>query len=692
METSHQATFGERPTTQFDALASLIRQYLGEMSNTQTLLSSTRKELLIERERVKTAAGEVRQKRVNAGNAEARFMNHVREFVNNHLEQLPSTLLEAYDKVRETRDGLGEAEADYLQDEEDLTGAEWMFMNRENRFYQFDINRILSSPQLNNPAFPQGQPSETVSKPPIHDLPPCPVGSLSPSQVSKLPPPPPPPHIWTSSLPLMPHVSMSASLLAPIGREHPAVEELKTLRREFGKLSQRESYDFEWAGENEAFLAEEDKVREDQLTASTSDNRDVLLDIFDPEAKAQETKMKELDLALNESIPTRRYSDSTHLFSSGSSLSAPMRRTQTERATPFNRCSPAIGNKIREWSLTQLKQSAVQKRLYLNALEDNGIDSSAEVDWKVRATRFWSRDSLSEIRDSSELYSASISKVSYEPGSCDVSSTQSITSSLLMQHQLEGNIQPPKPTTVDSRPPESHEIPRQDCEDGPTIPPLSPTPPPTDRIMKRMEARNEDQIVSSIKDGLNERQHVLRGGVSSDTGIHQPKCTCLAISDMSPRKDSVQSTHQPGCNMATEHDGQNKTSCSAQEHDDAASMTEVMMMDRHFDRTHQKRSIDLHPSLPPSSDYGKTVCNKPNFDITAHSDSLSPCAPLTPLPATAIKGALNPTANQITANPRPTTQARRNTITWFRSLFPHSKNKRSKSSPSIGEYHPTTHV
>jgi hypothetical protein len=403
--------------------------------------------------------------------------------------------------------------------------------------------------------------------------------------------------------------------------------------------------------------------------------------------------MEELDLALNESIPTRRYSDSTHLFSSGSSLSAPMRRTQTERATPFNRCSPAIGNKIREWSLTHLKQSAVQKRLYLNALEDNGIDSSAEVDWRVRATRFWSKDSLSEIRDSSELYSASLSKVSYEPRSCDVSSTQSITSSLLMQHQLEGNIQPPKSTTVDSRTPESDEKPRQDCEDGPSTAPLPPTPPPpSNRITERMKAKDEDQIVSSIKDGLNERQHVLRGGVSSDTGIHQPKCTCLAVGDMSPRKDSVQSTHQPGCDMATEHDGQNKAYRSAQEHDDAASITEVMMTDRHFDQTYQSTSVDLHPSLPPISDYGKIVCNNPDFDITAHSDSPSPCARFTPLPATAIKGALNPTANQITPNPRPTTQARRNTITWFRSLFPHSKNKRSKSSPSIGEYHPTTHV
>ncbi|RYN73533.1 hypothetical protein AA0119_g13612 [Alternaria tenuissima] len=299
METPLQAGFGERPTTQFDAPASLIRPYLKEMSKTQTLLSSTRKELLIERERVKTAAGEVRQKRDIAGDAEASFMNHVRELVNNHFEQVPSTLLEAYEKVRETRDDLGEADANYLQKEEDLTGAEWMFMKREDRFYQFDIDRILSSPQLDNPASLQGQPSETVSKPPIHDLPPCPLGSLSPSQVSKLPPPPPP-HIWTSSLPLMPHVSMSASLLAPIAQEHPAVKELSALRKEFGKLPQRENYDFEWADENEPFLAEEDKVCEDQVMASTSDNRDVLFDIFNPEAKAQETKMEELDLALND--------------------------------------------------------------------------------------------------------------------------------------------------------------------------------------------------------------------------------------------------------------------------------------------------------------------------------------------------------------------------------------------------------
>ncbi|RYO45282.1 hypothetical protein AA0116_g13331 [Alternaria tenuissima] len=306
METPIQAGFGERPTTRFDALASLIRPYLKEMSKTQTLLSSTRKELLIERERVKTAAGEVRQKRDIAGDAEAS----------------PVYSTQAYEKVRETRDDLGEADANYLQKEEDLTGAEWMFMKREDRFYQFDIDRILSSPQLDNPASLQGQPSETVSKPPIHDLPPCPLGSLSPSQVSKLPPPPPP-HIWTSSLPLMPHVSMSASLLAPIAQEHLAVKELSALRKEFGKLPQRENYDFEWADENEPFLAEEDKVCEDQVMASTSDNRDVLFDIFNPEAKAQETKMEELDLALNESVPIRRYSDFMHLSSSGSNLSAP---------------------------------------------------------------------------------------------------------------------------------------------------------------------------------------------------------------------------------------------------------------------------------------------------------------------------------------------------------------------------------
>ena len=692
MENPHQARFGERPTTQFDALASHIHHCLGEMSNTQTSLSSTRKELLIERERVKTAAGEVRQKRVNAGDAEARFMNHVREFINNHLGQLPATLFEAYDKVRETRDDLGEVEADYIQAEDDLNGADWIFMNRENRFYQFDINRILLDSQLNNHVPIFDQPFGVVSKPPIHDLSPCPAGSLSPSQVSKLPPPPPPPHVATPFSPLVPHINTSTPLLAPIGREHPAVMEMESLRREFGKLSQRETYDFEWAGGDEAFRAEGENALENHGTASTSDHRDISLDYSSSEAKAQRTKMEELELALNESVLTRRYSDSMHLFSSGSNLSAPMRRTQTESAVPFNRCSPAIGHKIREWSLTHLKQSAIQKRLYLNALEDNGIDSSAEGDWKARASHFWSTDSLNAIRDSSELYAAPLSRVSFEPESCsNVSSTQSITSSLLMQHRLEGNIQPPKLTTADLRPSGSHGMPRTSCENVSTTEPLSYPSLPSHRVTEQMETKDEDQVVIPIKNGLDEQQHVSRDDTLSGTVIYQPKCTCLAVGCVAPRKDSVQSTHQPNCAMATEHDRQIKTNSSAQEHDDAESMTKVTM-DRHFNRTNQNRSVDLDLSLPSSPDYGKIVDKNPDLDVTAHLNPASPFARLSTLSAPVIKGTSKPTANQMTSNPQPTPQARRNTITWVRSLFPHFKNKRSKSSPSIGEYHPTAHA
>jgi hypothetical protein len=45
-----------------------------------------------------------------------------------------------------------------------------------------------------------------------------------------------------------------------------------------------------------------------------------------------------------------------------------------------------------------------------------------------------------------------------------------------------------------------------------------------------------------------------------------------------------------------------------------------------------------------------------------------------------------------TTNYRPSLQARRNTYTWFRSLFPHYKPKGSRSSSFIGEYHPLSHV
>ena len=143
--------------------------------------------------------------------------------------------------------------------------------------------------------------------------------------------------------------------------------------------------------------------------------------------------------------------------------------------------------------------------------------------------------------------------------------------------------------------------------------------------------------------------------------------------------------------MATEHDRQIKTNSSAQEHDDAESMTKVTM-DRHFNRTNQNRSVDLDLSLPSSPDYGKIVDKNPDLDVTAHLNPASPFARLSTLSAPVIKGTSKPTANQMTSNPQPTPQARRNTITWVRSLFPHFKNKRSKSSPSIGEYHPTAHA
>lgn len=78
MDDARQARTGERPTTQLDPLTSFIRRCLEELAETQTLLSSTRKELLIERERVRTAGHEVRQKRVDAGDAEVKFMDCVR--------------------------------------------------------------------------------------------------------------------------------------------------------------------------------------------------------------------------------------------------------------------------------------------------------------------------------------------------------------------------------------------------------------------------------------------------------------------------------------------------------------------------------------------------------------------------------------------------------------------------------------
>ena len=110
-------------TTQTQQNRTKVEARLESLSESQDQLASARRQLLITRERVRTASRNVRLKRVDAGDAEVVFMNRLRHFINEPNDAIPETLLDAYNAVVQARDILGEIEEDYLQAERDLTGA-----------------------------------------------------------------------------------------------------------------------------------------------------------------------------------------------------------------------------------------------------------------------------------------------------------------------------------------------------------------------------------------------------------------------------------------------------------------------------------------------------------------------------------------------------------------------------------------
>jgi hypothetical protein len=100
MEEHRPTSYGEDSAMQLGLLFDSIRQRLGEMSDSQTQISTTRRELFIERERVKTTGRKVQQKRIDDGNAEADFMSQLSQFVNNYRGEISRAFLVTYDKVR----------------------------------------------------------------------------------------------------------------------------------------------------------------------------------------------------------------------------------------------------------------------------------------------------------------------------------------------------------------------------------------------------------------------------------------------------------------------------------------------------------------------------------------------------------------------------------------------------------------
>jgi hypothetical protein len=408
---SHYTEGDSRRRMQAKNILAQVRKGLENSSDSQLRLATSRKQLLIKRERVRALGRKVQLKRIDAGDAEATFLSIVRQFINNYHQELPSTLLDAYDNVERKRNDLGEIEEDYLQAERDLAGTEWTFMDHENVFYQFDLHSIL--PEEGSDDFvpsPDQLPTVHPPPPPPSFFPPLPenrsIGSTA------CPTPPPLPQLLSTP---SPGPLNSNRLSDP--EYFTVAAEVEGLRMDFERLRHKKAQHIDWEEEDAFQIADGEDNPHPELTASTMEYFDILHQLSDRKVKAQQLKLEEMGQHLQASTLTRRFSEPTQFFSHPPVSSTPMRRTQTESAASTLCNNPTTKDKIREWSLTYLKDNAVQKHLYLNTLEDLGVLDPEKGDWRGRAIQYWSQDSWSESGKGSEYSAASSNDTSHEAGS-----------------------------------------------------------------------------------------------------------------------------------------------------------------------------------------------------------------------------------------------------------------------------------
>jgi hypothetical protein len=414
MAYQHTGKGDPRRSMRLNVVLEQIRKNLEDTSESQSRLATARQQLLIKRERVRTSSRKVQRKRVDAGDAEATFMSRLRESVNHHREELPSSLLDAYDEVERTRNNLGEIEEDYLQAERELTGAEWTFMDQENAFYQFDLHNILPG-EVSEEFVPSPDRLPTLYPYPPPPPPPpffLPLSNDGPIGSSIRPPPPLSPQPFSIPFP----GTLTPTTLS-IQQYHTVVAEVEGLRKDFEHLRHKKAQYIDWGDDSDIQSADGEDTSNLDLTASTMEYFDILHKLSDREARAQQLKIEEMSQHLPASTLERRYSEPTPFLTHASASSTAMRRAQTESAASMLYNDQTAKDKIREWSLTYLKDNAVQKHLYINTLEHHGVFDLEGCDWRYRAEQYWSQDSWSGSRDGSEYHGASTKDTTHEADS-----------------------------------------------------------------------------------------------------------------------------------------------------------------------------------------------------------------------------------------------------------------------------------
>ncbi|KAF2439047.1 hypothetical protein P171DRAFT_525612 [Karstenula rhodostoma CBS 690.94] len=339
---------------------------LHEVTLAQEDVSRARQDLLVERSKTRSAGEAVRLQRIVTGNVEGQLLNALREFYNANAKAFPASITEAYGKAIQERDRLGSIEDGYFEAERTLGGSEWRFMQKEEMLYQYHF------PDLR--AHMDSALSKYTDPPPPPPPDPVLIGNQT-VLVHNAPPPPPPPH----TLPLDSREPVVVVEPSPINRSMPnsvvqleeqyksAVTELDNLRKEFDSLrpQQSELLELEFGKRRTHIEASEHRVRSQVLFEQYST---LLTKLAEKEVEVQHLRQTRWGTPDINTDMSRRMSD--------------------------------------EWMLDYVKTNPMERKMYMNVLEETGIlmphgdslDEWSERYWFSHATNSSSADGPDSIQ------------------------------------------------------------------------------------------------------------------------------------------------------------------------------------------------------------------------------------------------------------------------------------------------------
>ena len=403
-----------------------IRKRIDDAAIKQEKLSKSRENLLVKRERTRVSGKKVQAKRSEAGDAEAAFMDHIRNFMN--TATTPSfQMIDLFNKVESARNELGAMEADYQQLERSLTGADWMFKEEEDEFYQYGLPELFEDVFEGANLRPQDTAIPILPHRQSAPPPPPPILSLGhvdtdPPQIPRYPPqrPPPPPlplprfaDSAQSAFVSRSHPSESLSppdrsfplphIIEPdLGSDRKSKIELDGLGKQFGSVSHLGTSPL---GYNDISIPDSLSVPElgssFSFPASTILASETYSQGLGPSWCSEAETANGTYLAPYMSLTGRRYSDPITYGDEEFTTPQTLERSLSENAISDVHRGRAAKNRVRIWLMSLLKHNPMEKALYHNILEATlekyGYHYPDHEPWGIPATQYWGRDSRSSF-------------------------------------------------------------------------------------------------------------------------------------------------------------------------------------------------------------------------------------------------------------------------------------------------------